>query len=222
MGTGIIPALISYLFLLVSLSFHEWAHAFVAYRLGDYTPKSLGRLTLNPLAHVDLLGTIIVPIAMRLLVPNFAIIGWAKPVPINPAHFKGKGLCELAVSLAGPFSNLVLALLAAVVGAYLSKHFGGNIDSLFAMMCWLNVALCLFNLIPVPPLDGAHVLKVLLNISELAFFHISRWGFMILLILVNTSAFRTILFAWMIKIFALINWLACALVGAQQSVPFPF
>jgi Zn-dependent protease len=222
MGARIIPGLILYLFLLMSLSFHEWAHGFVAYQLGDHTPKDFGRLTLNPFAHVDILGTVLVPLAMLLFIPNFVVFGWAKPVPINTGYFKRKKLCELAVSLAGPFSNLILAILAAVLGAYLSKCFGGNIDSLLAMMCWLNVVLCLFNLIPIPPLDGAHVLKILLRISDLAFFHISRYGFLILLILVNASIFRAILFAWMVKVFVLVNWLACFLIGTQRSVPFPF
>jgi Zn-dependent protease len=224
MGTKVIPGLILYLLLVISLSLHEWAHGFVAYRLGDQTPKAFGRLTLNPFAHIDPIGTVLVPLAMLLLMPGFVIFGWAKPVPINSGHFdrRRRKLCELAVSLAGPFSNLVLAVLSAMLGAYLSKHFGGNIGSLFGMMCWLNIILCLFNLIPIPPLDGAYLLKVVLRISDLVFFHVSRYGFLILLVLINIPAFRAVLFACMLRVFALISWLACSIFGVQQNVLFPF
>ncbi|MDR0715184.1 MAG: site-2 protease family protein, partial [Puniceicoccales bacterium] len=96
MAASLIPGLVVYLLLLISLSIHEWAHGYIAYKFGDPTAAALGRLTLNPLAHVDMVGTVIVPIAMILLAPGFVILGWAKPVPIDPRYFKGrKSVCEL-------------------------------------------------------------------------------------------------------------------------------
>jgi Zn-dependent protease len=178
---------------------------------------------MNPLAHVDLLGTVIIPFAMLLFSPGFVILGWAKPVPINPRYFKGRrGLCEIAVSLAGPFSNLVLAVVSALVGAYAVKRFGGNIGSLFATMCWLNVILCAFNLIPIPPLDGAYLFKTVLRISDLLFFRMARYGVFVLLVLINVPAFRATLYTCIVEIFMLISRFACYLFGVPHGAIMPF
>jgi Zn-dependent protease len=166
----IISGLIVYLVLLIGLSVHEWAHGYVADKRRDPTPAVFGRLTLNPLAHIDPIGTVAIPLLMILLMPSFVIFGWAKAVPINPKHFRHRRYCELIVSLAGPFSNLILAIFLAIIGACLAKNFGGNVGSLFATATWLNYTLFIFNLIPIPPLDGARSLKVLLEISEELFF----------------------------------------------------
>ncbi|MDR2436186.1 MAG: site-2 protease family protein [Puniceicoccales bacterium] len=218
----IIPGLIVYLILVISLSVHEWAHGYVANKLGDPTPAAFGRLTLNPLAHIDPIGTVAIPLLMILLMPGFAIFGWAKAVPINPKHFRRRKYGELMVSLAGPFSNLILAIFLAIIGACLAKNFGGSVGSLFATATWLNIILFIFNLIPVPPLDGARSLKVLLEISEETFFYLERWGFFILLILINISAFRSVLFVCMARTFGLISSMACQLFGIPQDALLPF
>jgi Zn-dependent protease len=144
--------------LLTSVPIHEWAHAFVAYRLGDDTAALQGRLTLNPLAHLDPVGTI------GLLIAGY---GWGKPVPVNPYRLRGKMRASRAlVSFAGPFSNLVLAMLAAIpfrlgwLGANLTA--GISLESVLIQFIFINLGLMVFNLIPFPPLDGSRILAWLL------------------------------------------------------------
>ena len=145
--------------LALSLSVHEWAHAYAAHRLGDDTARLLGRLTLNPIAHVDPIGTVLLPL---LGVP----FGWAKPVPINPIRFRGVSMRIGLVwtAAAGPLSNAVLAAasiaaLAALAGTGAAGDPAVDLLSTFAL---LNVILCLFNLLPIPPLDGSRIVDGLL------------------------------------------------------------
>lgn len=149
---------------LISLSFHEASHAYVSYRLGDPTAKNMGRLTLNPLKHLDVLGTII------MLVSRF---GWAKPVPINPMYYKDKKKGTMLVSLAGPLSNLLLALAASFPLLFLVSRFGplslvnfsivSVLYNFFSLLFVININLAAFNLIPVPPLDGSKILSGILT-----------------------------------------------------------
>lgn len=143
--------------LLLSLSVHEWAHAYSAYLLGDDTAARMGRLTLNPLAHADPIGTFLLPL---LKVP----FGWAKPVPVNPANFRGvsMGAGMAITAAAGPISNLVLAVLATVTYGLLFRFSpsileSGAIPGLLNIIITMNVGLALFNLLPVPPLDGSRI-----------------------------------------------------------------
>lgn len=154
---------------LFSIVVHESAHGLAALANGDRTAKDSGRITLNPLPHIDLFGSIFVPLIF-LLAQGFkptVLIGWAKPVPVNPFNFRHGTRSELEVSLAGPFSNLLLALAFALVSRFLPAWNNGNV-SLLAVRYMLiygmhiNCLLAVFNLIPVPPLDGSHVLSALL------------------------------------------------------------
>ena len=143
---------------LFSLSFHESAHAFVAYRLGDNTAYFLGRLSLNPFVHADILGTFVLPIAALTL--GWPLFGWAKPVPVNPAHFKEPHKAMFWVALAGPVSNIFLALVGFFLVFLLSQM--GMLRAVFvqilAMFTLLNLFLAFFNLIPIHPLDGGKIL----------------------------------------------------------------
>lgn len=174
---------------LFSIVVHESAHGLAALANGDRTAKDMGRITLNPLPHIDLFGSIIVPLIF-LLGQGFkptVLIGWAKPVPVNPFNFRKGNRSELEVSLAGPFSNLLLALAFAVISRFLPAWNSGN-DPLLAVRYMLiygmhiNCLLAVFNLIPVPPLDGSHVLSALLP-PDAAFQYrkISGYGMWILI-----------------------------------------
>jgi Zn-dependent protease len=154
---SILPA---FFILIASLSFHEAAHAWAADRLGDSTARRLGRLTLNPLAHIDWIGTVLFPLVAML--SNLPLIGWAKPVPVNMRNLRAPRRDFALVALAGPVSNIVLAfgfaLLLKAQGGLVPDDGQTLLTSVLAMAVFLNVLLAVFNLIPVPPLDGGNVL----------------------------------------------------------------
>jgi len=195
MDLSIADKLAMFLVLLLSLSFHEAAHAWVAERMGDDTPRRMGRVTLNPLAHIDLLGTIIIPLGMLLLAPSFIVFGWGKPVMIDSRNFKKPVLGDCLSTLAGPFANLLLALLTALVFGIWLGHAGDlsmaeRILSLAGGVIFLNAMLAVFNLIPIPPLDGSHILRHAVGMSELQYIKLAQWGGIVLLVLINIPFFQ--------------------------------
>ena len=162
----LVDRLVLLISLWLSLSVHEWAHAWSAWKLGDDTAALLGRMTLNPLAHIDPIGTVLLPL---LGVP----FGWAKPVPVQPHRFTRRVTMRMGMMLtaiAGPLSNLVLAAVSIVLLALLIRFRPGTIEmqqALFALlrtMIFLNVILATFNAIPIPPLDGSRVADALMHI----------------------------------------------------------
>jgi Zn-dependent protease len=191
-GVSFATILPSFIILVCSLSFHEAAHAWMANRLGDPTARNLGRLTLNPLAHVDWIGTVLFPlVAMSTGAP---LIGWAKPVPVDFRYLRSPRRDFALVAVAGPVSNLVLAVLLAVVRALIVSTRplpGGTADmasEILVSAVLLNVLLAVFNMIPVPPLDGSNVAIGLLPPEAGRLFMAMRpWGFIILYALMLTG-----------------------------------
>lgn len=171
--------------LLFSVIIHEIAHGYVALRNGDPTARMLGRITLNPIPHIDPIGTILLP--LLLLISGAGILfGWARPVPVNPRNYRNYRLGELTVSAAGPLSNLALAVLFAL----LAHHPFGNVGLLMlaSFGVQINIFLALFNLIPIPPLDGSHILSLFLppNLSRL-YSYLEPVGFILILVLFYTG-----------------------------------
>ena len=193
-GVGIRAILESILYtlpaVLIALTFHEFAHAYVAYKNGDPTARNLGRMTLNPLAHLDVWGFVC------MLLVGF---GWAKPVPVNPNNYRNYKKGELTVSLAGVTMNLIIGIIGALASAITVNGIGaaGKIYFIFKYLCYTNCALMVFNLIPIYPLDGYHVFEVLLGrvISPGVFEFLRKYGQMILLIVIfvgNRSGFSPV------------------------------
>lgn len=187
--------LILYIILVCSVCVHEWGHAFVADKLGDPLPRAQGRVTLNPLAHIDFLGTVVFPLLM-IFGPIFmgassgiALIGWGKPVVISLPNPKTRRRDDLLITAAGPLTNLGICLLCAVVMPWVVK-LDPTMVALFHLVIILNAALFVFNLLPIPPLDGGHFLKHAIRMSEESYYNFSRWGFFILLVLINIGPFR--------------------------------
>ena len=206
-GVGIRAILESILYtlpaVLIALTFHEFAHAYVAYKNGDPTARNLGRMTLNPLAHLDVWGFVC------MLLVGF---GWAMPVPVNPNNYRNYKKGELTVSLAGVTMNLIIGIigsLASMITFYAALNNGnyydivngigvaGKIYYVFLNLCYINCALMVFNLIPIYPLDGYHVFEVLLGrvINPRVFEFLRKYGQMILLIVIfvgNRSGFSLV------------------------------
>ncbi len=191
---AIADGLILYLGLVVLLTFHEFGHAWMAWKCGDDTARLQGRVSLNPLVHIDWVGTVILPLVMIFLpgVGRF-LVGWAKPVPVNPHNLRNPKLDDILVTLAGPWMNLLLAVV--IMGLARVAQIGGA-DS-FADICTstarISLMLCFFNLLPIPPLDGSQIMRVLMGMSHEVFFRLSQYGFIILIVVLQIPMVRQLL-----------------------------
>lgn len=153
-----VTIIFSIVILILSIMFHELAHGTVADRLGDPTARLRGRLTLNPFAHLELVGSFIVPLMCIVSGAGF-IVGWAKPVPFTVAHLKYKRWGPAIVAAAGPAMNLAIAIICAVLFRFIyASGLNMSLASLLAQVVVVNISLAIFNLLPVPPLDGHHIL----------------------------------------------------------------
>lgn len=184
--------------MVLSLSVHEFSHAFAADRLGDPTPRRQGRLTLSPLAHYDVFGTFIIPIVATLL-SGFALIGWARPVEFVPSNLTRRLTMRqgsAVVALAGPLSNLVLSAMSVAALATISSYRpewldGTGLRELLHVMAILNIGLFIFNLFPLPPLDGSYLLPRRFDEFKA---NIAPYSFLLILILLNIGPIREYLF----------------------------
>lgn len=194
--------------LLFSVVVHEISHGYMALRLGDPTAKLMGRLTLNPIPHIDPVGSVLVPL-FSLFIAGQIFIAWAKPVPINPLNFSNFKRDDILVSVVGPLSNILMAFVCTIfyiilvllaplildlnfellteLWTFLTKMFMGGI--------YLNIILAVFNMIPIPPLDGSHVVASILpdNLS-IPYRQIGFLGIFVIILLMRVEGFRTIFF----------------------------
>jgi len=205
--TQILEIVLSLIAVFTAIILHEVAHGYVAFRLGDPTAKTRGRLTLNPLAHIDPIGTILVPIFLLIINSPF-LFGWAKPVPINPGYFRNPFKGMLYVAVAGPATNVALALAATMIGRvvllaipdtllFFNHTLAGNLVHalvyLLGIFVIYNVILAAFNMIPIPPLDGSRVLTYFLPPEgRRVMIMLERYGFIILIALIYLGGLRAL------------------------------
>ncbi len=182
----LIDGVILYLGLVVLLTFHEFGHAWMASKCGDDTARLQGRVSLNPLVHIDLIGTVILPLIMIFFSPvGRFLVGWAKPVPVNPYNLRHKTRDDILVTLAGPGMNVVLAILLMILARVGVLANSPAAVGLFADLARLSLVLCFFNLLPIPPLDGSQVVRALFNISYETYHRVAQFGIFALIIVLQ-------------------------------------
>ena len=195
--------------LLMAISAHEAAHAWMSYRFGDDTARLLGRVTLNPVAHIDPIGTLLIPIVMFIFghvggaLASIPLIGWGKPTPVNPLRWRNKDLANVMVSIAGILSNLLIATIGFIIlkvllmtgaGAALPESLQEPIGLFLRYLLIMNISLAVFNLLPFPPLDGSKVLDTFLPASMRPLLEIfEQYGYIILMILIYMGFFNLII-----------------------------
>lgn len=226
--TDFISHLVIYIVvLLLAISAHEAGHAWMSYKFGDNTAKDLGRVTLNPVAHTDPIGTLLIPIlgflfgAIGGILGSVPLIGWGKPTPVNPRNWTNYKLANVMVSIAGVLANISIAVISlfilkglAMAGVFntvdLNDGFGKTILILFRYLIYLNISLFIFNLLPFPPLDGSKILSTFLPASfQPVLDLLEQYGFFILILLMYFGIIRLI----MTPIFSVIDSLITAFLS---------
>ncbi|UZE93200.1 MAG: site-2 protease family protein [Candidatus Nealsonbacteria bacterium] len=203
----LVSLILQIIILIFSIVIHEVSHGAMADYLGDPTAKYAGRLTLNPSKHLDLIGSVIVP--LFLILTTGRGFGWAKPVPINPYNFRDQKYGSLKVALAGPGVNLAVALVFGLILRFSLGFIPSSLASIFSSIIYLNIILGVFNLLPIPPLDGSHVLFTFLpySMQKIKIF-LTQFGFFILIFLI-------FFFPWFFQfLIYIVNWIFTIIVGA--------
>ena len=203
--------------LLLAISAHEAAHAWMSYQFGDDTARLLGRVTLNPVAHTDPIGTLLIPIVNFILSAGgarFFLIGWGKPTPVNPLRWRQKDLANIMVSIAGILANLLIAFIAFVIikiflimGLFhsLPQDLREPVALLLESMLTMNISLAVFNLLPFPPLDGSKVLETFLPESMQPMYAVlEQYGFLILMMLMYLGVFDAIIRPILLVVYSLL------------------
>ncbi len=214
-GLNLGSILIWFVVFLLSLTVHECAHAWAAERSGDPTGRYLGRVTLNPIAHIDLFGTIIFPLIAITTSVGAWMFGWAKPVPFNPGNLRNRRRGEIVIALAGPMSNVLLVMIfvfiykvafqTSLIPQSLLGEYFQPLTEFLEIGISLNIILAVFNMIPIPPLDGHHVLRNLLpdSLAEL-YVQIPGWaGFVLLIVMVQLGLTRMLT----MPVFNVVSWI---------------
>jgi Zn-dependent protease len=205
----LIPNLVIYMVvLLLAISAHEAAHAWMSYKFGDDTARLLGRITLNPASHTDPIGTLLIPIAGFVFGAmsggrGFPLIGWGKPTPVNPLRWRNKNVANVMVSLAGILANLFIALVAFIIFRIvlqsglinsMSESLGEPVVLFLDRLLTMNISLAVFNLLPFPPLDGSKILETFLPPSMQPMLEmLEQYGYWILIILIYVGFFNAII-----------------------------
>jgi Zn-dependent protease len=181
-----------YLGLLVLLTFHEFGHAWMASKCGDDTARSQGRVSLNPIVHIDLLGTVILPLLMIFMSPGVGrfLVGWAKPVPVNPHNLRNPRMDDILVTLAGPWMNLLLAVVLVGIAKLSEIGHAANFSEVCLDTAHMSLLLCFFNLLPIPPLDGSQVVRAATGMSYETYHQIARFGFFVLIVVLQIPFVR--------------------------------
>ena len=192
--------------LLLAISAHEAAHAWMSYKFGDDTARLLGRITLNPVMHIDPIGTLLIPIVGFIVGQmglNFFLIGWGKPTPVNPLRWRRKDLANVMVSIAGILANLLIAIIAFVIlksllmsGLFwsISEGLREGVGLFLSYLLFMNVSLAVFNLLPFPPLDGSKVLETFLPESaQPVLAMLEQYGYLLLMLLMYMGVFGVIM-----------------------------
>jgi Zn-dependent protease len=206
--------------LLLAVSAHEAAHAWMSYKFGDDTARLLGRITLNPVAHTDPIGTLLIPIVGFILaatgsgLARVPLIGWGKPTPVNPLRWRQKDLANIMVSIAGILANTLIAIISftilkiLLVTGFFDTNTGGLKEPLLLLldsMLSMNISLAVFNLLPFPPLDGSKILDSFLPASMQPMLEfLERWGFMLLIVLMYMGVLNLIIRPILIIVYSLL------------------